>query len=126
MVIDICFQFDKQVGSFKDRQSRASKELSEYRGDWGALWHPMIRFGGHWPTKPVEGDGHKSIANKRCDPCLQSRERNPHLGKISVEVSMSNIVKEFLDIAGKDRIDFLFLPSGLDIHDETGTGICDG
>ena len=39
---------------------------------------------------------------------------------------MSNIVKESLDIAGKDRIYFLFLPSGLDIHDQTGTCIGDG
>ena len=38
---------------------------------------------------------------------------------------MSNIVKESLDIAGKDRVNFLFLPSGLDIHDQTGTGVGD-
>ena len=38
---------------------------------------------------------------------------------------MSNIVKESLDIAGKDRINFLVLPSGLDIHDKAGTGISD-
>ena len=84
----------------------------------------MIRFGGHWPTEPVKGDGHKSIADKRCDPCLQ-RERNSHLGKIRTEVSMSNIVKESLNIAGKDRVDFLFLPCGLDIHDQAGTCISD-
>ena len=82
----------------------------------------MIRFGGHWPTKPVEGDGHKMVANKQCDPCLKW-ERNPHLGKVSTEVSMSNIVKESLDVAGEDRIDFLFLPRGLDIHDKAGTCI---
>ena len=84
----------------------------------------MIRLGSHWPTEPVKGDGHKSVADKRCDPCLQW-ERNPHFGKIRVEVSMSNIVKESLDVAGKDRIDFLFLPSSLDIHDQAGTGIGD-
>ena len=39
---------------------------------------------------------------------------------------MSNIVKESLDVAGKDRINFLFLPGSLDIHDKAGTGICDG
>ena len=39
---------------------------------------------------------------------------------------MSNVVKESLDVAGKDRIDLLVLPSGLDIHDQTGTCICDG
>ena len=38
---------------------------------------------------------------------------------------MSNIVKESLDIAGKDRINFLFLPSSLDINDQAGTGISD-
>ena len=38
---------------------------------------------------------------------------------------MPNIVKESLDVAGKDRIDFLFLPSGLDIHDQAGTCISD-
>ena len=85
----------------------------------------MIRFGSHRPTEPVEGDGHKPVANKRCDPCLEW-ERNPHLGKVSAEVSVANIVKESLDVAGKDRIDFLVLPSGLDIHDQTGTCICDG
>ena len=85
----------------------------------------MIRFGGHRPTEPVKGDGHKPVANKRSDPCLEW-ERNPHLGKISAEVSMANIVKESLDVAGKDRIDFLFLPGGLDIHDQTGTCIGDG
>ena len=36
---------------------------------------------------------------------------------------MPNIVKESLYVAGKDRIDFLFLPYDLDIHDQTGTGI---
>ena len=86
----------------------------------------MIRqVGGHWPTEPVKGDGHKSIANKQCDPCLQW-ERYSHLGKIGAEVSMPNIVKESLDVASKDRINFLFLPGGLDIHDQTGTRICDG
>ena len=85
----------------------------------------MVQLGSHWPTEPIKGDGHISVANKRCDPCLQW-ERNPHLGKIGMEVSMSNIVKESLDITGKDRINFLFLPSGLDIHDEAGTGIGDG
>ena len=39
---------------------------------------------------------------------------------------MSNIIKESLNVAGKDRINFLFLPSGLDIHDQAGTGIGDG
>ena len=38
---------------------------------------------------------------------------------------MSDIVKESLNVAGKDRIDFLFLPSSLDIHDKAGTGISD-
>ena len=38
---------------------------------------------------------------------------------------MSNIVKESLDVAGKDRINFLFLPCSLDIHDKAGTGISD-
>ena len=38
---------------------------------------------------------------------------------------MSNIVKESLDVTGKDRINFLFLPGSLDIHDKTGTCICD-
>ena len=89
------------------------------------MWHPMVGFRGHRTTKPIKGDGHKSVANKRSDPCLQW-ERNPHLGKIGAEVSMSNIVKESLDIAGKDRIDFLFLPGRLDIHDKAGTGISDG
>ena len=84
----------------------------------------MVRFGGHWPTKPVKGDGHKSVADKRCDPCLQW-ERYSHLGKIGAEVSMSNIVKESLNVASKDRIDFLFLPSSLDIHDQAGTGVGD-
>ena len=84
----------------------------------------MIRFGGHWPTEPIEGDGHISIANKRSDPCLEW-EGYSHLGKITAEVSMSNIVKESLNIAGKDRINFLFLPGGLDIHDKTGTSISD-
>ena len=36
---------------------------------------------------------------------------------------MSNVVKESLDVTGKDRINFLFLPSSLDIHDKAGTGI---
>ena len=84
----------------------------------------MIRFGSHRPTEPVKGDGHKSVADKRCDPCLQW-ERDPHFGKIGTEVYMSNIVKESLDVAGKDRINFLFLPSGLDIHDKAGTCVCD-
>ena len=48
------------------------------------------------------------------------------LGKIGAEVRMSNIVKESLDIAGKDRVDLLVLPSSLDIHDEAGTGVSDG
>ena len=34
---------------------------------------------------------------------------------------MPNIVKEPLDIAGKDRINFLILPGGLDVHDKAGT-----
>ena len=38
---------------------------------------------------------------------------------------MSNIVKESLYVAGKDRINFLVLPSGLDIHDQAGTCISD-
>ena len=84
----------------------------------------MIRLGGHWPTEPVKGDGHEPVANKRCDPCLE-RERNPHLGKVSTEVNMANIVEESLDVAGKDRIDFLVLPSGLDIHDEAGACVRD-
>ena len=84
----------------------------------------MIRFGGHWPTEPVKGDGHKPIANKQCDPCLEW-ERDPHLGKVRAEVSMSNIVKESLDVACKDRINFLVLPRSLNIHDKAGTGICD-
>ena len=84
----------------------------------------MIRLGSHWPAEPVKGDGHKSIANKRCDPCLEW-ERNPHLGKVSAEVSMANIVKEPLNVAGEDRINFLILPSGLDIHDQAGTCISD-
>ena len=84
----------------------------------------MIRFGGHWPTEPIEGDGHKSVANKRCDPCLQW-EGDSHFSKVGTEMSMADIVKESLDIACKDRIDFLFLPSGLDIHDQAGTGIGD-
>ena len=84
--------------------------------------YSMIGFGGHGPTEPVKGDGHIPIANKRCDPSLQ-RERNPHLGKIRSEVSMPNIVKESLDVASKDRINFLFLPCGLDIHDQAGTCI---
>ena len=37
-----------------------------------------------------------------------------------MEVSMANIIKESLDVAGKDRIYFLLLPSGLDIHDKAG------
>ena len=84
--------------------------------------HPMVRFGSHWPTEPVEGDGHKSVTNERCDPCLKW-ERYSHLGKVCPEVNMSNIVKESLNVAGKDRINFLFLPSGLDIHDQAGTCI---
>ena len=84
----------------------------------------MVRFGGHGPAETIEGDGHKSIANKRCDPCLQW-EGYSHLGKVSVEVSMSHIVKESLNVAGKDRINFLFPPSSLDIHDQAGTGISD-
>ena len=84
----------------------------------------MIRLGGHRPTEPIERDGHKPVANKRCDPCLEW-ERNPHLGKIRAEVSMSNIVKESLNVAGKDRVNFLFLPSSLDIHDKAGTCISD-
>ena len=125
MVINICFKFDKQVRLIEDGQSRAGKELCKYGGNWGALGDPMIRLGGHWPTKTVKGDGHKSIANKQCDPCLQW-EGNPHLGKVRMEVSMSNIVKESLNVAGKDRINLLFLPSGLDIHDQAGTGISNG
>ena len=82
----------------------------------------MVRFGGHGPTETIKGDGHKLIANKRCDPCLEW-ERNPHLGKVGAEVSMSNIVKESLNVASKDRVNFLFLPSGLDIHDKAGTCI---
>ena len=39
---------------------------------------------------------------------------------------MPNIVKESLDVASKDRINFLFLPGGLDIHDQAGTCIGDG
>ena len=85
----------------------------------------MIRFGGHWSTEPVKGDGHESVANKRCDPGLQW-ERYSHLGKIGFEVGMSNIVEESLNVAGKDRVNFLFLPGGLDIHDKAGTGIGDG
>ena len=88
------------------------------------MWHPMIRLRGHRPTEAIKGDGHKLIADKRCDPCLQW-ERNPHLGKIGTEMSMSNIIKESLDVTGKDRIDFLFLPSGLDIHDKAGACISD-
>ena len=84
----------------------------------------MIGLGSHGPAEPVKGDGHKSIANKRCDPCLQWG-RDPHLGKVGAEVSMSHIVKESLNVAGKDRIYFLLLPSGLDIHDQAGTGISD-
>ena len=87
--------------------------------------YAMIRFGSHWPTKTIKGNGHKSIANKRCDPSLQ-RGGDPHLGKIRAKVSMSNIVKESLNVARKDRINFLFLPSSLDIHDQTGTCISDG
>ena len=88
------------------------------------MWYSMIGFGSHGPTKPIKRDGHKSIANKRCDPSLK-RERNPHLGKIGMEVSMANIIKESLDVTGKDRIYFLLLPSSLDIHDKAGTGIGD-
>ena len=87
--------------------------------------HPMVRFRGHWPTKTIKGDGHKSVANKQCDPCLQW-ERNPHLGKVRAKVSMSNIVKESLDVTGKDRINFLVRPSSLDIHDQAGTCISNG
>ena len=38
---------------------------------------------------------------------------------------MSNIVKESLNVTCKDRINLLFLPSGLDIHDKAGTCIGD-
>ena len=124
MVIDICFQLDEQVGPIKDGQSGACKELCQYRRDWGTLGDPMIGLRSHRPTEPVKGDGHEPVANKRCDPCLEW-ERNPHLSKVSAEVSMANIVKESLDVAGKDRINFLVLPSGLDIHDQAGTGISD-
>ena len=48
------------------------------------------------------------------------------LQQVSAEVSMANIVKESLDVAGKDRINFLVLPGGLDIHDKAGAGISDG
>ena len=85
----------------------------------------MIRFGSHRPTEPIKGDGHKSIADKRRDPCLKW-ERYTHLGKIRTEVSMSNIVKESLNVASKDRINLLFLPSSLDIHDQAGTCISNG
>ena len=82
----------------------------------------MVRFGGHGPTKTIKGDGHKLIANKQCDPCLQW-EGYSYLGKVGAEVGMSNVVKESLDVACKDRIDFLILPGGLDIHDQAGTCI---
>ena len=39
---------------------------------------------------------------------------------------MPNIVKESLDVTGKDRINFLFLPSSLDIHDQAGTCVSNG
>ena len=117
MIIDICFQFDEQVGTFKDRQSRASKELGEYGGNWGALRYPMVRFGSHWPTEPVKGDGHKSVANKRRNPCLQWGGYS-HFGKIRMKVCMSNIVKESLDITGKDGIHLVVLPCFLYVSDE--------
>ena len=105
------------VCAFEECKGRSCKELCQDGRDRGPLGYAMVWLGSSRAAVSIEGDGHSAVRNKGHGPVHQfSGELEFKEGLTQVVVS--HIVKEPLDIAGKDGIHLMVLPCFLYVSDE--------
>ena len=82
----------------------------------------MVRLKGHRATVAIEGDGDGAVCNEGGNPTLD-REGEAKLSQGILEMGMSHIVKEALNVTGEHRVNLSPRPRRLDFLDECRAGI---